>query len=204
LAVSQASHAALFGGVAEDDEEADGRKWIPHHISFPYTEELYGLKTRVMLGVQITLPDNTVSSANDIAVSVEEDGTSLVVMLGYHKAFKNPRMVHGQRMRNLRKDDSRSDEEADRLYDNLVNRRAAAVKAVNSMQAQYQSSSLKGVFRLELPFKVEEEISYLKMHDVDGKIIDIDLVKVTSNTETYTEKKAIGFAYSNSNSPGSR
>jgi hypothetical protein len=199
LAVSQASHAALFGGGMADDEEEDGRKWIPHHFVFPYTEELDGLKTRVMLGVQITLPDNTVSSANDITVSVEEDGTSLVVMLGYHKAFKNPRMVHGQRMEKLR--DTERSKEADRLYDNLVNRRAAAVKAINAMQAQYQSASLKGVFRLELPFKVDEDISYLKIHDVEGKIIDIDLVKVTTNTETFMEKKSVGFAYGSS--PGS-
>jgi hypothetical protein len=131
LAASQASHAALFGDGLGNEAEANGRKWIPHHISFPYTKELDGLKTRVMLGVQITLPDNTVSSANGIAVSVEDDGTSLVVTLGYHKAFKNPRMVHGQRMEKLR--DAERTKEVDRLYDNLVQSRAYTARRKNKL-----------------------------------------------------------------------
>jgi hypothetical protein len=53
---------------------------------------------------------------------------------------------------------------------------------------------LKAVFRLELPCKVEDKIEYLKVHDVEGKHVDIDLVKVVDKYVDNTT--AVAFAFS--------
>jgi hypothetical protein len=53
---------------------------------------------------------------------------------------------------------------------------------------------LKAVFRLELPCKVEEKIEYLKVHDVGGNIVDIDLVKVVDKYVDNTTRVAFAFS----------
>jgi hypothetical protein len=190
---------ALTGGFAtadeemweeEEEEELEGKAWIPQYLVFHYSIELQGLQTRPMLGVTLTLPHGAVLKKKDLSVSVV-GGTQLLVKIGYHQLFSNPKEIHKQRMLPFR---GQVDDESARVCDNLANRRSAFVQAVNDLQTKYQTTALKAVFRLDLPCKVEEKIEYLKVHDVEGKHVDIDLVKVVDKYVDNTT--AVGFAFS--------
>ena len=174
----------------EEEEELEGKAWIPQYLVFHYSIELQGLQTRPMLGVTLTLPHGTVLKKKDLSVSVV-GGTQLVIKIGYHKSFAEPKKIHDQRMLPFR---GQVDDDSIRLCDNLVNRRSAFIQAVNDLQTKYQMTALKAVFRLELPCKVEDKIEYLKVHDVEGKHVDIDLVKVVDKFVDNTT--AVGFAFS--------
>jgi hypothetical protein len=174
----------------DDEDELEGKAWIPQFLVFPYSVELEGLQTRSMLGVTLTLPHGAVLKKKDLSVSVV-GGTQLLVKIGYHKLFSNPKEIHKQRMLPYR---GQVDDELARLCDNLANRRSAFVQAVNDLQTKYQTTALKAVFRLELPCKVEEKIVYLKVHDVEGKHVDIDLVKVVDKYVDNTTKVAFAFS----------
>jgi hypothetical protein len=195
--VSKFASVAGFASTADDEmweeeeeEELEGKAWIPQYLVFHYSIELQGLQTRPMLGITLTLPHGAVLKKKDLSVSVV-GGTQLLVKIGYHKSFAEPKKIHDQRMKPFR---GQVDDDSIRLCDNLVNRRSAFIQAVNDLQTKYQMTALKAVFRLELPCKVEEKIEYLQVHDVEGKHVDIDLVKVV---EKYVDNTtAVGFAFS--------
>jgi hypothetical protein len=174
----------------EEEEELEGKAWIPQYLVFPYSVEMQGLQSQPMLGVTLTLPHGAVLKKKDLSVSVV-GGTQLLVKIGYHQLFSNPKEIHKQRMLPFR---GKVDDESCRVCDNLANRRSAFIQAVNDLQTKYQTTALKAIFRLELPCKVEEKIEYLKVHDVEGKHVDIDLVKVVDKFVDNTTKVAFTFS----------
>jgi hypothetical protein len=142
----------------EEEEELEGKAWIPQYLVFPYAVEMQGLQSRPMLGVTLTLctlPHGAVLKKKDLSVSVVK-GTQLLVKIGYHKSFAELKKIHDQCMKPFR---GKEDDDSIRLCDNLVNRRSACIQAVNDLQTKYQTTSLKAVFRLELSARLRRRLS---------------------------------------------
>jgi hypothetical protein len=62
------------------------------------------------------------------------------------------------------------------------------------LHTKYQTTALKAIFRLDLPYKVEDRIEYLSVQDVDGAWIS--LLSWSSTTTLTILRLSVGFAYS--------
>jgi hypothetical protein len=102
---------------------------------------MQGLQSHPMLGVTFALPHGAVLKKTDLSVSVV-GGTQLVVKIGYHKSFAEPKKIHDQRMKPYC---GKVDGDSIHLCDNLVNRQSACIQAVNDLQTKtIPDDSLEG------------------------------------------------------------